>query len=35
LNVSVVDVVVEGAEELLKGLVHAAALITTARSKNV
>jgi hypothetical protein len=34
LNVSVVGAVVEGADELLKGLVHAAVLITTA-SKNV
>jgi len=30
LNVSVVGVVVEDADELLNGLVHAAALITTA-----
>jgi hypothetical protein len=35
LNVSVVDAVVEGADESRKELVHAAAPITTARSKNV
>jgi hypothetical protein len=35
LNESVEDAVVEGVGELLKGLVHAAALITTARIKNV
>ena len=35
LNASVVDAVVEGADELPRRSVHAAAFITTARSKNV
>ena len=35
LNESVPDAVVEGADELANGLVHAVALITRARSKNV